>query len=89
MSYISEELIDFLDVINTLSGGDCPPPTQPQLDVSTSKEERIVLQTLKDVISWAVTQESLSTVSIHLLVCSYVRVDRTLMFSFGFRSSNP
>ena len=86
MSYISEELIDFLDVIDTLSGGDCPPPTQPQLDVSTSKEERIVLQTLKDVISWAVTQESLSTVSI---VCSYVHVDRTLMFSFGFRSSNP
>lgn len=60
--------MDFLDVIKTHSSGNCPPPTQPQLDVSTSEEERIVLQTLKDVISWAEAQESLSKVSIYLLV---------------------
>ena len=72
MSYISEELIDFLDVINTICGGDCSPPTQPQLNADTSEEECVVLQTLKDVISWAVTQESLNTVSIRLLVCSHV-----------------
>ena len=49
-----------------------PPPTQPQLNVSTSEEERIVLQTLKHVLSWAGTQDS--------ILCSYVRVDRILCF---------
>lgn len=67
-TYISEELMDFLNMIKTHSSGDCPPPTKPQLNVSTSEEECIVLQTLKDVISWAETQESLSKVSIYLLV---------------------
>ncbi len=65
MAHVSEELLDFLDVINTSScGGHPPAQTQLQLDVSTSQEEQIVLQMLTDVIDWTTAQDSLSTVNI-------------------------
>ena len=66
MSYIEEELFDFLDQVQEVL--ETKSDTNPQVCIDGENEshsdcERIVLETINEIVSWA-SQNSLATVCV-------------------------